>query len=119
MNQHENLTTKLSICKKVQGMLDTDGWKNVIAPRINAMIAEYAGGIRDGQHTPGLIGTSETSENMLKRVGIREGMVRVYNMIMCHPRDEANIVEQLRIMQQNQEKGYRQPMEGGPYDPDE
>lgn len=119
MEQYDKLTTKLSACRKVGEMIATDGWRNVIAPRIELMISDYAGGLRgEGQYILGKINESNNSEEIIKRIGIREGMLRVYNMIMCHPRDADSIVERLRVIEENKDKGYQRPMEGSPYDPE-
>ena len=81
-SNYENITNKLSTCKKVIEMMETDGWKEIVAPRIHNMIREYTSMVMpNGLIRKGV--TLNTDEcNFLR--GEASGMINIFNMIASH-----------------------------------
>ena len=80
-SNYENIVGKLSACQKVIEMMETDGWKDIVGPRINNMINEYSGTTKpNGLRSKGIAVTSYDE----KALGMLSGMIEVYNMIVSH-----------------------------------
>ena len=81
-SNYENIVGKLSACQKVIEMMDTEGWKDIVGPRINNMIMEYTSMVKPD----GLIrkGRAIDTIGCEYRKGEASGMINVYNMIAGH-----------------------------------
>ena len=80
-SNYENIVGKLSACQKVIEMMDTEGWKEIVGPRINNMINEYSGTTKpSGLRSKGIAVNSCEDKDL----GILSGMIEVYNMIVSH-----------------------------------
>jgi hypothetical protein len=106
----ERIYKKLAICQKVDNMIATDGWNDIIKPRIMAMIESFSGtSTKDGLITLGSITTALNEREMTLAVGRRMGMVEVLNMILSHPKER----EHLKSVLDNNDKIEKAPMKDG------
>ena len=100
-SNYENIVGKLSACQKVIEMMDTDGWKEIVGPRINNMINEYSGTTKpSGLRSKGNIVTGGDDIS----IGMLSGMIEVYNMIVSHEVHYEGYKERMEGMEQRANK---------------
>ena len=122
-SNYEKLVSKLSTCRKVMDMMDGEGWLSIVGPRINNMINEYSGSTRkDGLRSKGLVSRSVNEYELGKNIGIQEGMINVYNMIVEHVKAYDVYKERLVAMDVRKKEGVaaiKNTMYDSPYAPEE
>ena len=84
-SNYENLTNKLSACAKVKEMMASEGWLELVAPRITNMINELGGAPnKQGLLTRGRVAESADPYQLATNIGIKLGMENIYNMIVSY-----------------------------------
>ena len=113
----DNLHKKLSVCTKVDVMLETEGWRDIVHPRIVAMINSLSGSCNtDGLFSLGTIAQSKDEMSTERNIGIRIGMINVLNMIMSHPKEKEHIKKILEQHENDIKNPPKPPMVDSPYD---
>ena len=84
-SNYENIVGKLSACQKVIEMMETEGWKEIVGPRMHNMINEFSGTTDiSGRRTKGKVAESADPYQLATNIGIKLGMENIYNMIVSH-----------------------------------
>lgn len=88
----DKITNKLMVCNVVSDMMETDGWKTIVAPRFKEMIAHESGAeLSNGMYSYGNLTGQPNEYEMAKHVGIRQGLVMAYNMIVGHKAEQTRL----------------------------
>jgi len=105
------LAGKIDACNKVETMLNTEGWKEVIEPLLNAMIEDVTGRKRDNRWVKGWI--HKESE---KALGYQDGLITLYNRIMEYKESREALQTAYANIDSNK-KVFTTPMERSKYAP--
>ena len=117
-SNYENLTTKLSAAQSVIKMMEGDGWKRIVGPRINNMINEYTGcTTKNGLRSKGMVTNSADPYLLARNAGVVEGMTAVYNMIVSHQVNYESLKQRLEAMERNAKAPIENTMYSSPYAP--
>ena len=79
LSLQQKLERDVSICRKVVTTLETQGWKDVIAPLIDKMIIDIVGGKIKGKWVSGLLNRAKSEEKREYYIGYKQALIDLHN----------------------------------------
>lgn len=111
INESEKkLNKSLSICRAVKETLDSDGWKNTIAPLLDRMIIDTVGGKLGDIWVSGKLDRAKKEERREFYVGYKQALMDLHGRIMFHLQQLPMIEDNLKVLQTDKEERYRIPL---------
>jgi hypothetical protein len=114
----ERLNRDITICQKVKETVDSAGWKEIISPILDKMIIDILGGKIKEHWLSGKVDRARSEEKREFYIGVKQGLIDFHNRVMNHIRQLPILEEQLKVLKQDRDKGYRVPMEDTRYNPE-
>lgn len=111
----KRLSRDISICQKIKATVESDGWKDIIAPILDKMIIDILGGKIDGVWLSGKVDRARKDERREFYIGAKQALVDFHTRIMNHIRQLPILEKQLKLSKKDQERDYRVPMQDTRY----
>jgi len=116
--RQKKLSRDLSICQKVQTVLESTGWKDILGPTLEKMILEVLGGKLGDVYINGRLDRARTDERREFHIGYKQALIDFYNRAYMHIRQLPIIEEQIKSLKKDFDRGTRVPMEDTRYNPE-
>jgi len=111
INESEKkLNKSLAICRAVKETLDSDGWKNTIAPLLDRMIIDTVGGKLGDVWVSGKLDRAKKEERREFYVGYKQALMDLHGRILFHLQQLPMIEDNLKNLQTEKEERYRIPL---------
>lgn len=111
VNEQENkLNKSLSICRAVKETVDSNGWKDTIAPLLDKMIIDVVGGKIGDVWCSGKIDRAKKDERREFWIGYKQALIDLHGRVMFHIQQLPMIEENLKVLQTDKEERYRLPL---------
>lgn len=111
INESEKkLNKSLSICRAVKETVESDGWKNTIAPLLDKMIIDIVGGKIGDVWSSGKLDRAKKEERREFYVGYKQALIDLHGRIMFHLQQLPMVEDNLKALQLEKEERYRIPL---------
>lgn len=108
--EKKKLLKEIFICNKVKATLDSEGWKETIAPIIDRMIIDIVGGKIGDNWTGGLVSKAKTDEKREFYIGRKDALMELHNRVMFHLTKLKQNEKRLKDLEEEELRGNRVPM---------
>lgn len=116
--RQDKISRDITICQKVKDTVDSAGWKDIISPILDKMIIDILGGKVGENWLSGKVDRARSEEKREFYIGAKQALIDFHNRVMNHVRQLPILEEQLKVLKQDRDKGYRVPMEDTRYNPE-
>ena len=106
----KKVSRDITICQKVQGTLESQGWQEILGPILEKMILEVLGGKLGEGYLSGRLDRARTDERREYYIGYKQALIDFYNRSFNHIKQLPVLEKQLKMLKLDYEKGTRVPM---------
>jgi hypothetical protein len=106
----KRLNQELSICHEVKATLDSPGWKDTIAPLIDRLIIEVAGGKLGDTWVSGKLDKARKNERREFWIGYKQALIELHGRIMFHSQQLQLLEDRIKSLQVSMQERYRVPL---------
>ena len=114
-DRESKLHKQLRTCTLVDSTLSSQGWKEIILPSLDRMIAEELGGRVGNNWTYGKISKATSTDNVWFRLGYKQGLMEFSNHVYNYLKMLEITKNQLNGIAQERKGEFEVPMMNVPY----
>tara|TARA_Y100000310_G_scaffold302043_1_gene339040 strand:+ start:71 stop:613 length:543 start_codon:yes stop_codon:yes gene_type:complete len=108
--QEKKLYDKLRTCKQVRDVLNSSGWRNIILPSLDRMIAEEVGGKLGNSWVYGKIQDEKSTDKIWFHIGKKQGLLEFHNHVHNYLKMIELIENQLKGVAEDRKGEFQPPM---------
>ena len=108
--QEKKLYDKLRTCKQVRDVLNSSGWRNIILPSLDRMIAEEVGGKLGNNWVYGKIQDEKSTDKIWFHVGKKQGLLEFHNHIYNYNKMITILENRLKGVTEERKGNFQVPM---------
>jgi|TARA_Y100000310_G_scaffold266281_1_gene277721 hypothetical protein len=108
--QEKSIHDKLRICKQVRDVLTSPGWREIILPSLDRMIAEEVGGKLGNNWVYGKIQDEKSTDKIWFHVGKKQGLLEFHNHVYNHLKMIDLLENQLKGVAEDRKGEFQPPM---------